>query len=230
MVYFVGAFGPIVGAILASLVDPNERLQDTLRGLVKFKVSVRWYMISVSVPIIAYGLSALLTFLLAPTPDFAFNSPINALAIFVTLPFVLLGEEVGWRGFALQNLQKHTKPLRASILIGLMWTVWHIPAFFVFGIFETFQEFILAFAGLGILCISLSIILSWVVNSSGGSVFMAVLNHSAIAAVSGITNLAIKNPIVFFSFFILTFLTMAILVVRKYGDRLGLIQDRSNDK
>lgn len=54
-----------------------------------------------------------------------------------------LGEEIGWRGFALPELLKHYSPFIASIILGIVWTCWHIPAFFIPGSAQAGISFIL---------------------------------------------------------------------------------------
>lgn len=83
-----------------------------------------------------------------------------------------LGEEFGWRGYALPRLQSITTPLKASVLIGVAWTVWHLPTYFVPGASVTDM-----FLGLPAMVAS-SIVYTWLYNRSGGSMLVMVMAHA----------------------------------------------------
>jgi membrane protease YdiL (CAAX protease family) len=90
------------------------------------------------------------------------------LAIAIVAP---LGEEYGWRGYALPRLQARLSPLNASLIIGVVWTVWHLPAFFAPGVspLDLLRMLPLLLAG--------SVIYTWLYNASGGSMRLMVLAH-----------------------------------------------------
>jgi membrane protease YdiL (CAAX protease family) len=85
-----------------------------------------------------------------------------------------LFEEIGWRGFALPHLQRRYSALVSSLIIGLVWAFWHFPNFFAFtpSSLAVFVPKIIA----------MSLIFTWVYNSTGGSLFAVVLLHGAIVA------------------------------------------------
>ena len=92
--------------------------------------------------------------------------------------FYGFGEEVGWRGFALPRLQSRASAFRASLVLALGWAVWHAPLFaFSPGLSN------LGFAGaIGwfvSLCLG-SVLLTWLFNSSGGSIAAVALFHAAL--------------------------------------------------
>ncbi len=229
VIHFTTPIGPLIGAIIASRFTDSITVKSLFQRLFRFKVPLKWYLISIFIPVLAYGFSAFLVFLIVQDPEYRFNSIINAFFIFLTIPFIVFGEEIGWRGFALPVLQAKFSPLKSSFIVGLMWAVWHIPAFIVADIFESYAHLLLALLGFVILCMVLSILFTWVVNSSGGSTFMAVLMHSSIAASSSITNIALRNPVIFFTLFTLAFLILAVGVVKKSTVNLG-VKDSSNAK
>jgi len=85
-----------------------------------------------------------------------------------------LFEEIGWRGFALPYLQRRYSALVSSLIIGLVWAFWHFPNFFFFTptMLAVFVPKVIA----------LSVIFTWVYNSTGGSLFAVVLLHGATIA------------------------------------------------
>ena len=85
-----------------------------------------------------------------------------------------LFEEIGWRGFALPYLQRRYSALVSSLIIGLVWAFWHFPNFLAFTPSDL-AEFVPK-------VIALSLIFTWVYNSTGGSLFAVVVLHGAIIA------------------------------------------------
>jgi membrane protease YdiL (CAAX protease family) len=88
------------------------------------------------------------------------------------------GEEGGWRGFAQPLLQSRLPIPAASVLVGVMWALWHIPGYFVTGLLNTEVPF-WRFAAL---IIANAVIMGWIVNGSGGSVLLASLYHFSLNA------------------------------------------------
>jgi uncharacterized protein len=98
-----------------------------------------------------------------------------------------VGEELGWRGFALPRLQARNGPIGASVRIGVAWALWHLPLFVLLADYDNagtdvvsvVSMFAIFTAGL---TIGLSVIQTWLYNRSDGSVFLAVLTHGAANA------------------------------------------------
>jgi uncharacterized protein len=86
-----------------------------------------------------------------------------------------LGEELGWRGFALPRLLSRWPPLTASLLLGLVWATWHLPLLWTEGRTLDGHPAWLLFLDLG----AKSIIFTWVFLRTRGSVLIAVLLHAA---------------------------------------------------
>src|SRR6516164_5804611 len=86
-----------------------------------------------------------------------------------------LGEEPGWRGFALPRLQRLHGPLVGSVILGPLWALWHLPFFWVLAWnFPPTVANILLFV---IASIPVTIIMTWVFNNTKGSVLIAILGH-----------------------------------------------------
>jgi len=82
-------------------------------------------------------------------------------------------EELGWRGLALPILQRHMAPLWAGILLGLIWGIWHLPAFFLAGTPQSawpFLPFLLA-------SVAVSVIVTPMFNAAQGSILLPALFH-----------------------------------------------------
>ncbi len=103
------------------------------------------------------------------------------------IPFALkiliygpLPEELGWRGYALDRLQRRHGALSSSLILGVVWSVWHLPMFFIYSslMAEVFPLWSLSFwlaMGPGIL--ATSIIMTWIYNNTRRSILGAVLLH-----------------------------------------------------
>jgi membrane protease YdiL (CAAX protease family) len=86
-----------------------------------------------------------------------------------------LGEEVGWRGFALPRLQAERPALSASLLLGALWAGWHLPALF-------YRD---TYIAMGLLVIPMlltvaavgSVVYTWLYNGTGGNLLLLVLFH-----------------------------------------------------
>jgi membrane protease YdiL (CAAX protease family) len=88
------------------------------------------------------------------------------------LPSSALLEEFGWRGLALPLLQGRWNALAASVLLGLVWGVWHLPLTVAYG--EPLVPYLL-------LIVPQTVLMTWVVNSTRGSMLLAMLFHASLA-------------------------------------------------
>jgi uncharacterized protein len=105
-----------------------------------------------------------------------------AVALTVALPDGPLGEEPGWRGYAVPVLQRAHSPLTASLLVGIAWSVWHIPLLTAMPSLR-FEVPLRAYLGpYTVWLTAQSVFHTWLHNASGGGVPVAVLAHSAVNA------------------------------------------------
>ena len=88
-----------------------------------------------------------------------------------------VGEELGWRGFALPRLQRTHSAITSTLLLAFCWAGWHLPAFFYVPSYMALGVRILPGFFLGLL--AGAIVLTWLYNSSGGSVLAVVLWHAS---------------------------------------------------
>ncbi len=88
-----------------------------------------------------------------------------------------IGEESGWRGYALPQLQHHMSALSATLIVTLFWVGWHLPRFFYYGAYMELGFSVLPLAAHGFL--AMAIVLTWLYNSTRGSILMAALFHGS---------------------------------------------------
>lgn len=91
------------------------------------------------------------------------------------LVFGMLGEELGWRGFALPRIQRDAVALVSGLVIGLVWGLWYIPLWFVPGNIHQSLSFPLFLAQM----VGLSVLITWLYNNTGGSLLIVGLFHAA---------------------------------------------------
>jgi membrane protease YdiL (CAAX protease family) len=180
--------GPTLSAfIMTGVTEGRAGIGRLLRRYVLWRVGLRWYLfVLVGIPVVMV-LGAIVT----PGALASFGTLASVVPYFTSFVLVLvlggpLLEEGGWRGFALPRMQPLHGPLVASVIIGTLWALWHLPEFFV-------PSWAAASGGSGILdivkftviAIFFAIVFTWVFNNTKGSLLIAVLLHTAIDAFSG---------------------------------------------
>jgi membrane protease YdiL (CAAX protease family) len=179
LVYLVGGFGPTV-AVVATLwrSSPAYRSSFRRRLLMGREAPIWWLaavLLAVSPKLVAMAVAA-------AGGHVATGEPISLLAVPVSLAFgimVVAIEEPLWRGVALDAFGQ--AKVKASLIIGLVWSVWHVPLFAIKGTFQhelglgTVDFFVFSIGVVG-----LSVLLTWLVVGSGGSILLAMVAHFLI--------------------------------------------------
>jgi membrane protease YdiL (CAAX protease family) len=175
--YMPAVAAVIVAAIVGSLRDLGARL-------VRWRVGWRWYAVVLLGPAAFYAAVAAVHvgFGWSGEPD----QP-NALraALIGLLPLFLvfiltdgLGEELGWRGFALPRMLKRTGPMLASLVLGVIWALYHLPLFWTVGRPLYGESFLILLVELP----AMSVLYTWVFQHTAGSALLAILFHASGSA------------------------------------------------
>jgi membrane protease YdiL (CAAX protease family) len=181
---FVGYGLALASLIMTGLTLGRAGVRALLRRFLIWRVGVQWYLVILLGPaILVLGAIGLNFMLGGAAPDF---NNVDARRIFGTstslwyfvVPFFLVdvltnGEETGWRGFVLPRLQARFSALVSSLILGVLWGLWHLPKFWVAGDTESF-----AFTMLH--NIAMAVPFTWVYNNTNGSLLIATLFHAAI--------------------------------------------------
>tara|TARA_R110000868_G_scaffold97876_1_gene269288 strand:- start:7464 stop:8159 length:696 start_codon:yes stop_codon:yes gene_type:complete len=183
----MGVYGPTASAIVTTILfDGFKEVLNLLKKLFIWNVPLKNYLFIILLPlifvIIGIGLYNLFIGDIGSFDIMAFLSiPTILWAGFYAGP---VGEELGWRGFLLPEFQKQFSNLKSAILIGMIWFVWHIPLFWApFGTLVSGEDIlILPVIIYFIMLTCLSIIITWLVINSKGSVLIAILFHLSINA------------------------------------------------
>jgi membrane protease YdiL (CAAX protease family) len=182
----VGTFAPAVVALALSTYSTGKAgLTSILSRLLQAGVGLRWYVFAVLyMPVIKGAVALSYVVATGRWPPFGHEGPlVIAIAIFVSTP-MQAGEEIGWRGYALPRLAARLGLGPASILVGLVWGVWHLPLFFLPGADKYGQSFPLYVAG----TVALSIAIAWLYGHTEGSLLLTMLMHSALNQTIGIVS------------------------------------------
>src|SRR5215218_6455722 len=165
----------VLAIVLTAVVLGRGSLRKLLARLVIWRVNPLWYLVVVVPAVLAGGMVAFNALLGGPaiSVDATLLSAVLLLA-FMIFPGSALGEEVGWRGYALPRLQTGRSALSASLILGVIWGFYHLPLYFTGQAFRPLSLFPPFLIGI----IALSVILTWVYNSIGGSLLMVVLIHA----------------------------------------------------
>jgi membrane protease YdiL (CAAX protease family) len=173
-----GAYTPgIVALVLTARAEGSRGVRALLRRVLIVEVPARLYVLAVSYMVVIKLTAAVLHRLVAGEwPQFGAGSlALIPLAIAFSTPFQA-GEEIGWRGYALPRLADRFGLRIASLVLGVIWAVWHLPQFYIAGA-DTYHQSFLVWA---LQVVAMSIALAWLYAKSGGSLLLVMLMHSAI--------------------------------------------------
>lgn len=187
------AVGAIFGVGLAAfLVTAAERgragVVDLLRRCFRWRVPVRWYLFALfSVPVAAtltalaiYGTEAL------ESPRVGWSRALAQVLGLFAIQVVLFqfAEEVGWTGFLQDRWQDRYSPLKLSLVVAVLWAVWHLPDFFVeegLGLEQAVVSVIFLVYEIVVLFFA-RVVIVWLYSATGRSVLLVVLWHASFDA------------------------------------------------
>jgi membrane protease YdiL (CAAX protease family) len=186
----LAAIGPMVmGIAFTYLTRDQEGRREYWKRVISFKrIPARWYLVILLFVPILNGLAALLDLLTGGTGatwgDAALNFLTNPASILLPILFATLFpfiEELGWRGYVLDRLQERNTALVSSLILGTVWSLWHLPTFFIRDSYQASlgigtPAFWLFFAGI----IPLTFAFTWIYNNTNRSILAVILFHSMV--------------------------------------------------
>jgi membrane protease YdiL (CAAX protease family) len=185
--FFIGVYGPAIAATATALYfDGTKGLIELFAKLFIWRAPTKIYFFILLFPpvFMASGLALFAYFFGSPGNFDASAVNLIPKILFASLLAGPLGEELGWRGWLLPEIQKRHSAANSSLIIGVIWFLWHAPLFFApFGTLISGEDFSsLTFVTYLIFVICLSCLYTWLVNSSRGSVLISILIHLSINA------------------------------------------------
>jgi uncharacterized protein len=183
----LGTVAPTVAAYLVLRASGRRDLLDWITGRYRiWRVHPGWYLtaglLAPAITLVSLGVRALADphFQVAPdSPLGEMLGDLGVVGVALVFPLLILGqlpsspllEEFGWRGLALPLLQARWNALASSVVLGLVWGVWHLPLMVAYG--DPLVPYLL-------LIVPQTVLMTWVVNSARGSMLLAMLFHAGL--------------------------------------------------
>jgi membrane protease YdiL (CAAX protease family) len=187
----VSTWAPAIAALLAAaLTGGRDAVRELVARLVRWRVGWQWYLVVILGPAVFSVAVAGVYVLLggswaAAAPAALREGSLMMLPLFLLILILTdgLGEELAWRGFALPRLLTRHNALVASLILGVLWALWHLPLVWTEGATLYQQPGWLFLVDI----LAKSVLFTWVFLHTRGSVLLAVLLHAA-------TNLFAVSP------------------------------------
>ncbi|MHC1562382.1 CPBP family glutamic-type intramembrane protease [Actinomycetospora sp. C-140] len=174
-----GAFAPLVAAlIVVPIAQGRAGLRELGRRIVRWRVRWYWWALAIGIPVAVHLLAAVLG---DPSPLrlAAWGDVLLVLLLRLVNPTDgALGEEPGWRGFALPGLQSRLSPLAATAMLAVIVTVWHLPL-----VLLAEGDRATTLLGMILGTVGVTFWYSWLFDHSGGSVLLVVVAHAVEGAI-----------------------------------------------
>jgi membrane protease YdiL (CAAX protease family) len=197
--HYLGSFGPMIAAFIVTYILAGWRgVNDLLKKLGNWKVNWKWYMVVLVIPVLLVVVAGYTDEIINQQSftmkGFSTNAELpqfGPLAYFLFNFFTFgIGEETGWRGFALPALQKKYSALASTLILSIGWACWHIPSFIYRPLYS--QMDMAGIAGFFMSMLMGSVILTWLYNSTKGSLLIVAVFHAVIELMFMSANVTIK--------------------------------------
>ena len=175
-IFLLAVYAPGISGIFLIWWHYGTRgLGSFFRRLTLWRAPLRWWLfLLLGIPVVVYAAAAMKGTINSPFPFSPWTMVLPALV--QSLLLGPLGEEFGWRGLALPLLQRRFSPFWASLILGIVWAIWHAPAFAMSGTPQSAWSFGPFFIGL----LAVAMIMTPLFNASRGSLLIAILYHIQI--------------------------------------------------
>ncbi len=169
--------GPTLSAvILIAVLEGRSGLGKFFKRYVQWRAGILWWLIVLFGILLAVTLVAALILGVSVLTAFVQNLglllPTYLLALVIGIILGPLWEEPGWRGFALPRLQARFHPLLGTVILGILWALWHLPGYAGGWMTSSFPALL-------VYSIGFSILMTWVYNHTAGSILLMILLHSS---------------------------------------------------
>jgi membrane protease YdiL (CAAX protease family) len=165
--------GPFLGGILVTgIADGRSGLKTYFSRIVRWRVHIKWYAVALFLPFVlwlaAFGLTVASGAETIVNPEWVWGDILFEMIIVVFV--ISLGEEPGFRGFALPRLLNGRSALKASLILGVFHAIWHLPLFITGD--QPPIIFLVILAG--------AVLNTWLFNNTNGSVLLAMIMHTSV--------------------------------------------------
>lgn len=194
--FLLGVFAPsLVALALTALAEGSDGVGRLLARVARWRVEARYYVFAL-IYFAAIKMAAALVHrvVTGEWPRFGEIPGLWLLAAILASTAVQLGEELGWRGYALPRLARRFGLPGASVMLGLLWAFWHLPLFFMVGTGSTGQSFVVYLLQVT----AVSVAMGWLYWRTDGSLLLVMLMHAAMNNTTGMVPAAVpgaRDPI-----------------------------------
>ncbi len=182
----LGTFAPgIVALALTARAEGGAGVRALLDRLFRWEVRARWYVFALGyMAAIKLTVALVHRLLTGAWPRFGHEAWFVMLAATVVSTVIggQSGEEIGWRGYALPRIARRLGLAGASLVLGVIWAVWHLPLFYFHGA-DTYAQ---SFPVYLLQVVALSVAVAWLYWRTGGSLLLTMLLHAAVNNTLGI--------------------------------------------
>ncbi len=174
-----------VSLLMTWLTLGKDEMARLFKRFFIWRVGWKWWLVAILLlPALRFAAIPLTAWLTGVPADFSHPMirdvvPLDAPLLMLVVPWMLFevltnGEEMGWRGYVLPRLQAKYNALVASLIVGVIWAVWHLPKFLGTGFNDE-----LSFVWFTISHLALAVLYTWLYNNTHGSLLLVVFFHAA---------------------------------------------------
>jgi uncharacterized protein len=189
-IHYLAAFGPFIAGIALTWQESRSAgLKDLLHRAIKWRVEPIWWIVALSPLLLFFIVSLLMRIIQGSWLDFSilgrldFLPDLGVASVFLWLATYGFGEELGWRGYLLPRLQRDRSAWSATVILWSIWATWHAPSFFYLHTASSFGMLVGFLLGV----LAGAIFLTWLYNSSGGSILIVAVWHGLFDYVTACT-------------------------------------------
>ncbi|HYV96254.1 MAG TPA: type II CAAX endopeptidase family protein [Gemmatimonadaceae bacterium] len=187
--YFVAGWGPsVAGIAVTAAMAGTPGVRELFSRMIPRRSDAGWYaLVLAGFPVVTMTVAAV-----------GFHQPFPSWAAigaaFATLPATLfldtgpLGEEIGWRGFALPQMLRRGTPMVTAVELGIIWGAWHLPTFYI----STLTQSRLSLPLFIVNTTAVSVIMTWLYLRTRGDLLLMVLIHLMANFCAGALNVSFK--------------------------------------
>lgn len=175
----------LVSLFMTWLTLGKEAMKTLFKRFFLWRVGWKWYLVAILLlPALRFTAIPLTEWLTGIPANYSHPMirdvvPLDWPLISMVIPWILFeiltnGEEMGWRGYVLPRLQAKYNALTSSLIVGVLWGVWHLPKFLGTGLGNerSFAWFVVAH-------IALAVLYTWLYNNTRGSLLLVTLFHAS---------------------------------------------------
>jgi membrane protease YdiL (CAAX protease family) len=212
--HYLAGYGPLLSALIVTgMIGGTQGLRELFGRMTKWNVSPSWWLVAV-VPLGFFlAVAAALWLIEGGSIDLSalgqvdFLPPLGLVALPMWILTFGIGEETGWRGFALPRLQENRSPLYATFILWFLWALWHLPLFF-------YSYDVSVLPGFAIGLLAGAIVFTWLFNGTGGSVLLVAIWHGTFNFTTACTSCKTGLPAAAISTLVIVWAVLIVLIYR----------------